>query len=404
MGSELAGCDAGELGRVAVGGLLARSGIDPAVVDETILGCVGQPADQANLARVVALRAGIPEAVPAMTVHRNCASGLESLLVAHQRLVAGRGEVFVVGGTESMSNYPLQFRRAAVAKFAALTRSRSLSLRLAALSAFKPADFAPEVALKLGLTDPVAGLGMGETAEVLAREFGIPRVEQDAFAARSHVRALQAREAGHLAEEIVPVFPGGGVVVEEDNGIRNDSTPEKLATLRPAFASAGDRPYGTVTAGNSSQITDGAVALLVMSERRARELQLQPLARLVDYAVTGCAPRRMGLGPVGAIGKVLATTGLDLDALSIIEINEAFAVQVLAVTRKLEADGLGRLDPERLNRCGGAIALGHPVGASGARLVLTALHQLRRFGGGRALVSLCVGGGQGVAALFEASG
>lgn len=405
MGTELAACDAGELGRVAVTGLLARSGIDPAMVDETILGCVGQPADQANLARVVALRAGIPEEVPAMTVHRNCASGLEALFLAHQRLVAGQGEVFVVGGTESMSNYPLQFRPSAVGKFAALAKAKSLPARVGALAAFRPADLSPVVALQLGLTDPVVGLGMGETAEVLAREFGISRAEQDAFAMRSHALALRARQAGHFAQEIVPVLASAGGAVVDDNGIREDSTPEKLARLRPIFASAGDRPYGTVTAGNSSQITDGAVALLVMSARRARELGLEPLGRLVDYAVIGCSPRRMGLGPVGAIRKVLKKSGLALDSATTIEINEAFATQVLAVLRKLEAEGIGKVDIDRLNPCGGAIALGHPVGASGARLALTALRQLRRTeGGGRALVSLCVGGGQGVAALLEAGG
>jgi len=402
IGTDLAGVDAGELGRVAITGLLARTGIDPALIDETILGCVGQPADQANLARVVALRAGIPERVPAMTVHRNCASGMESLFVAEQRLVAGQGDVFVVGGTESMSSYPLYFPPAAAAKFAALARARSLVARVGALAAFRLSDLAPVVALQLGLRDPVIGMGMGETAEVLAREFEIPRAEQDAFAARSHALAIAARDGGYFAEEIVPVLVHGKAITA-DFFFNEASTTERLARLRSLFAGGGDRAYGTVTAGNSSQITDGAVALLVMSAARARDLGMQPLGRLSHYAVTGCAPRRMGLGPVHAIGKVLATAGVGLECADIVEVNEAFAVQVLAVLHQLKAEGHGEVALDRLNPQGGAIALGHPVGASGARLVLTALHQLRRSGGKHALVSLCVGGGQGAAALLEGS-
>lgn len=337
-----------------------------------------------------------------MTVHRNCASGMESLFVAEQRLVAGQGDVFVVGGTESMSSYPLYFPPAAAAKFAALARARSLVARVGALAAFRLSDLAPVVALQLGLRDPVIGMGMGETAEVLAREFEIPRAEQDAFAARSHALAIAARDGGYFAEEIVPVLVHGKAITA-DNGIREDSTPERLARLRSLFAGGGDRAYGTVTAGNSSQITDGAVALLVMSAARARDLGMQPLGRLSHYAVTGCAPRRMGLGPVHAIGKVLATAGVGLECADIVEVNEAFAVQVLAVLHQLKAEGHGEVALDRLNPQGGAIALGHPVGASGARLVLTALHQLRRSGGKHALVSLCVGGGQGAAALLEGS-
>ena len=404
IGTDLAGVDAGELGRVAITGLLARTGIDPALIDETILGCVGQPADQANLARVVALRAGIPERVPAMTVHRNCASGMESLFVAEQRLVAGQGDVFVVGGTESMSSYPLYFPPAAAAKFAALARARSLVARVGALAAFRLSDLAPVVALQLGLRDPVIGMGMGETAEVLAREFEIPRAEQDAFAARSHALAIAARDGGYFAEEIVPQCLFTGKAITADNGIREDSTPERLARLRSLFAGGGDRAYGTVTAGK--QLTDPPTVRWPCSScqrRAARDLGMQPLGRLSHYAVTGCAPRRMGLGPVHAIGKVLATAGVGLECADIVEVNEAFAVQVLAVLHQLKAEGHGEVALDRLNPQGGAIALGHPVGASGARLVLTALHQLRRSGGKHALVSLCVGGGQGAAALLEGS-
>ncbi len=399
MGGAFAGIDATEQGRVVVQTLLTRSGIDPGAVDELIFGCVSQPADAANLARVVALRAGLPESVPAMTVHRNCASGLEALAVAAERLAAGRGEIFVVGGTENMSRIPLFFSLAAAAKFAALSRAKTAGGKAAAAIRFRPADFAPVVGLKLGLTDPVSGLNMGETAEVLAREFGISREAQDRFAFASHRKAASARNAH--AEEIAPVYLPGSEegFADRDNGVRERQTMEALAKLPPVF----ERPAGTVTAGNSSQISDGAAALLVMSEARAEALGLEPLGRLVDYAWSGCDPKRMGLGPAFAIRHLHQRTGLRPEDADLVEINEAFAVQVLAVMELLRTapfEGLA-IPEERLNPLGGAIALGHPVGATGARLVLTALKQLKATGGKRALVSLCIGGGQGGAAWLE---
>lgn len=406
-GTDLAGLDAVELGRAATTALLARSGIDPQVIDEVIFGCVGQPAHAQNVARIIALRSGIPESRPAMTVHRNCASGLEALATAHAKLCAGQGEVFLVGGTESMSNLPLQFPRQAMTKFATLAGAHRLDRRLAALAAFRPADFAPVAALRLGLTDPVVEMNMGETAELLAREFQIPREAQDAFALRSHQRALAAAE--HRRSEIAPLYLAdhGFQPVPDDNGIRPETSLDKLARLRPLF----DRDHGSVTAGNSSQVSDGAVALLVAGDAAVARHGWQPLGRLTAYACTGCDPRRMGLGPVRALDALLHRTGLRLDQADIVELNEAFAAQVLAVlqclkepasARRAGLDGpLGEIADEQLNPRGGAIALGHPVGASGARLALTALDQLRHRGGHRALVSLCVGGGQGAAALFE---
>jgi acetyl-CoA C-acetyltransferase/acetyl-CoA acyltransferase len=360
-----------------------------------------------NIARVVALRAGIPKDKPAMTVQRNCASGLEAITTAQERVAAGHGEVFVVGGTESMSQLPLLFRHEAAVKFAMLSRAKSFGAKARAVAAFRPQDFAPLIALKLGLTDPVADLNMGETAEVLAREFGIARDVQDAFAVRSQLRAAQSRQA--LAEEITPVFAGRREVkaVVEDNGIRPDSSLEKLAKLPPLF----DVRNGSVTAGNSSQVTDGAVALLVATEAMAEKLGMTPLGRLVSHAYTGCDPARMGLGPVKAMHAALQRAGWKLEDADIVEINEAFAAQTLAVLKCLKdkssaqhaglEEPLGELDDSRLNPQGGAIALGHPVGASGARLVLTALKQLQRSGQKRALVSLCIGGGQGGAACLE---
>lgn len=383
--THFASLGADELGRVAVSALLARTGFDPALIDEVIFGCVCQPAEAANVARVIALRAGVPENVPAVTVHRNCASGLEAITTAYERMTAGHGSVFVVGGAESMSQAPLLFKPAAAEKYAALGRTKSTGSKLGALAQFRLSDFEPRVALKLGLTDPVSGLNMGETAELLARENEISREEQDEFAVQSNQRAVAAREK--FSDEICPVYVKGHAITE-DNGPRADTSLAALAKLKPVF----DRRYGTVTAGNSSQISDGAVALLVMTEQKAAEFGFQPLGRLAAYAYTGCDPARMGLGPVSAIQKV-ARPVAEAD---IIEINEAFAAQVLAVLKKL-----GDVPREKLNVNGGAIALGHPVGATGSRLVLAALKELQRRQGRRALVSLCVGGGQGGALWLE---
>jgi acetyl-CoA C-acetyltransferase/acetyl-CoA acyltransferase len=406
MGTDLAALGADELGRIAVSALLTRTGLDPALIDEVIFGCVAQPADAANVARVIALRAGIPQSVPAVTVHRNCASGFEALTQAREKMSTGPGQIFVVGGTESMSNIPLMFNATAAKKFVRLARAKSFGQKLQAFAAFRPADFQPRIGLMLGLTDPVCNLNMGETAEVLAREFGISRAEQDAFALLSHHRAAAARDK--FAEEICPVFQAGKNVVTQDNGIRENQTLEALARLKPQF----DRRNGTVTAGNASQITDGAVALLVMTESRAKELGFAPLGALTGYAYAGCDPVRMGLGPDHAIALAEKRTGLKLGDADIIEINEAFAAQVLAVikcaaSKEFAHDQLHRTAPlgeiplEKLNVNGGSIALGHPVGATGARLVLTALRELKRRNAQRTLVSLCIGGGQGAALWLE---
>jgi acetyl-CoA acetyltransferase family protein len=405
-GTELAALGADELGRIAVSALLTRTDLDPALIDEVILGCVAQPADAANVARVIALRAGIPQSVPAVTVHRNCASGCEAITQAQEKMLAGRGKIFVVGGTESMSNIPLLFNSSAAKKFGRLARAKSFMQRAQAIAAFRPADFKPRIGLMLGLTDPVCNLNMGETAEILAREFEVSRAVQDAFALQSHLRVAAAR--GKLAEEICPVFSAGKNVVTQDNGIRESQSPDALAKLKPQF----DRRNGTVTAGNASQITDGAVALLVMSESRAKELGFTPLGALTGYAYAGCDPARMGLGPVFAVARAEEKTRLTLADADIIEINEAFAAQVVAVIKSAASEEfargqlhrnspLGEFPAAKLNVNGGAIALGHPVGATGARLVLTALKELKRRNAKRALVSLCVGGGQGAALWLE---
>jgi len=401
MGTDLAGLTADDLGRAACSALLTETAIDPGELSEVILGCVAQPSEAANIARVIALRSGIPQHVPAVTVHRNCASGMESVTTAHQRIAAGQGDLFLVGGVESMTHIPLLFPHEAALHFADLNRAKSSGQKLSAAASFNLSDFKPRVGIELGLTDPFTGLIMGDTAEILAREFGISREQQDRFAADSHLKAIAAREM--LNAEISPVYTDAGAVTE-DNGIRTDSTPEKLATLRPIF----DRTTGTVTAGNSSQITDGAVAILVGTEAAANRLGIEPLGRLSAYAYSGCDPARMGLGPVHAIARARQLCGLSPDDADLIEINEAFAAQVLACLASLKDPKTHRLDlpsyeipAEKLNRRGGAIALGHPVGATGARLVLTALDQLRETGGHRALATLCIGGGQGAALYLE---
>jgi acetyl-CoA acetyltransferase family protein len=383
--TSLASLGADELGRIAVNALLTRTGLDSRLIDEVIFGCVCQPSEAANVARVIALRAGIPESVPASTVHRNCASGFEAITTAYERMTAGHGSVFVVGGAENMSQVPLLFKQTTAKKYAALGNAKTMLKKLAALGQFRLSDLEPRVALKLGLTDPVSALNMGETAEILARENGISREMQDEFAVQSHQKAIAARDK--FADEICPVYVKGNAITE-DNGPRADSTMAALGKLKPAF----DRRYGTVTPGNSSQITDGAVALLVMTEEKAAELDFKPLGKLAEYAYTGCDPARMGLGPVSAIRKA----GRPVADADMVEINEAFAAQVLAVLKQL-----GDVPREKLNVNGGAIALGHPVGATGARLVLTALKELQRRQGRRALVSLCVGGGQGGALWLE---
>lgn len=404
IGTDLAHLSASDLGRHAVTSLIDRTALDPHTVSEVIFGCVGQPADSANIARIIALRSGIPNHVPAATVNRNCASGIEALTTAHQRMLAGMGDCFIVGGCESMSHYPLLFRDSASEHFTELHKARTIKERIQALAHFRPEDFSPLLGLQLGLCDPVSSLNMGETAEVLAREFNISREAQDQFAHNSQQKAAAARALTEL--EIAPVHFAGRTIAH-DNGIREDSSLEKLSTLKPAF----DPKTGSVTPGNASQITDGAVALLFASEAKAEALGIAPLGYIVDYAFTGCDPARMGLGPVLAIAAANVRSGLRLCDADVIEINEAFAAQVLAVLRAIEepeyarmaglVDPLGQIPREKLNPRGGAIALGHPVGATGARLILSALNQLKATGGHRALVSLCIGGGQGAAIWLE---
>jgi len=408
-GTALADVSARELGRVAVTELLARSGVNPAEIDEVVLGNVAQPSESTNIARVVALLSGIPERVPAFTVQRNCASGLESIAQAHQKIAAGDADLIIAGGAESMSRIPLYMSEGLTHMFERLARAKSPGDKLAALSTVRPRDLKPRIALVEGLTDPVSGLNMGETAEILAKEFGVSREAQYDFALQSHRRTVAAMESGRMAQEMVPVFaPPYRQAVTEDVGPRRGQTLEALAKLKPYF----DRRYGTVTVGNSCPITDGAAAILVASADKARELGLKPAGRIKGYAFVGLDPARMGLGPTHATPLALKRAGVAFKDIGLIELNEAFAAQVIAneiamasakyCREKLGLEGpIGEIDRSIMNVNGGAIALGHPVGVSGTRLALTLLREMRKRDVPLGLATLCVGGGQGAALVLE---
>jgi acetyl-CoA C-acetyltransferase/acetyl-CoA acyltransferase len=407
LGTDLYDLEATDLGRIVTRELIERSGIDPAWIDEVIFGNVSQPVEAANISRVIALLSGIPQTTPAYTVHRNCASSVESVIQAAMKIQLGEGHCYIAGGTESMSNIPFYFTKQLQEILTQFSRAKDVMSKLQILTKLRPHYFKPRIGLEFGLTDPVCGLIMGQTAEVLAKEFGITRQEQDEFALTSHLRAVQAREI--LKEEIVPVIPGPEYAraVEADNGPREGQTLEALRKLKPYF----DRRSGTVTVGNSSQVTDGAAAILVMSESRAKAWQLEPLGFIRAYAFVGVEPHRMGIGPAHAIPKVLKKAGLTLNQIRAIEINEAFAAQVLACLKSLEDTSFARefgyegyagaIDRAILNVNGGAIALGHPVGATGGRLILTLLKHMKRRNLNLGLAALCVGGGQGAAVVLE---
>ena len=409
-GGKFKKMQADHLGAVLFRELMMRSPVSVEEVDEVIIGNVAQPIHAANIARVIALRVGFPESTPALTVHRNCASGMESITTAVSRIYAGEGTVYVCGGVESMSNIPLVYSEKMTTLFTDLSRAKTVLDKVRTLLGFKPAFLKPIVGLMSGLTDPVSGLLMGSTAEVLAQDFGISREEQDAFSVQSHEKAQKAKESGRFALESMAVVydEKEGKFLDFDDGIRESQSLEKLARLKPFF----DRKNGTVTAGNSSQITDAAAGVILMSESEAKKRGLEPLGYLSDHAYAGLDPKRMGLGPVFATHKLFQQTGLGMDDIEIVEINEAFAAQVIACEKAFaseafakahlgESKAVGAIDPEILNVNGGAVALGHPVGMTGTRLVLTVLYELRQRGLQRGLATLCIGGGQGAALLLE---
>ena len=397
-----------ELGALTVREVMARSPVARDDIDQVIIGNVIHPSDAANVARVIALTAGIPRRVPAHTVHRNCASGMQAVTDAASSIQLGRADVVIAGGVESMTHAPLLFHDRFRAAMAKLPRARSLQQKIPVLMEIAKAPWKPRIALLEGLTDPTVNLGMGQTAEVLAREFGISRREQDEFSVQSHHRAAASWDAGWFDDEVMHVFaPPSFAAVHRDEGIRAGQSVEALAKLKPVF----DKPLGTVTAGNSSQITDGAAMLILASREKAEAEGWPIMGYLHDWAYAGCDPERMGLGPVYATQRLVASAGVPVSDLARMEINEAFAVQVLACLKAMNSKAfaknklgldkaMGVPDIDKLNVHGGAVAFGHPVGMTGARLVLTLLRQLRDdTGGGLAVGTLCIGGGQGGAVL-----
>jgi acetyl-CoA acetyltransferase family protein len=409
-GGALKTVSADDLGAFALREAMYQSGLHFSDVDEVIMGNVAQPANAANIGRVCALKAGFPISTPAYTVHRNCASGMESITSGAEKILAERAEIVVAGGTESMSNIPLLYGRKMTQFFDQLSRARSVFQKLSVLAQFRLSYLKPVIGVMEGLTDPVCGLIMGLTAENLAKEFGISRKTQDEFALLSHQKAVKAMESGVFREESIP-FPLGNTFDKlhlDDEGPRANQTLEALQKLKPYF----DRKNGTVTVGNACPLTDGAGAIVMMRESKAKSLGLSPIGFLREYAYAGLEPQRMGLGPVYATAKVLQKTGLSMKDIDLVELNEAFAVQVLAnidafgsalfaQTYLGQFSAVGELDPGIVNVNGGAIALGHPVGMTGIRLVLTLLKTLKRRGQHRGLATLCIGGGQGASLVLE---
>ncbi len=399
---------ASDLAVTAGRALLVRHEFDLGELDEVILGCVNPSENEANIGRVVALRLGIPQTVPAWTVQRNCASGMQALDSAAHNIASGQSNLVLAGGVEAMSRSPLLYNSAMVNWFSDLMMSKTVWQKLKTFSKFRPGNLKPVIALLRGLTDPVVGLNMGQTAENIAARFGISRQQMDSFAVDSHHRLAAAHDAGYL-DEIEVLYDAKGKYYDHDDGVRPDSSVEKLAKLRPAF----DRKYGSVTAGNSAQITDGASFLLLASEEAVKKHNLPVLAKIVDTQWAGLDPAVMGMGPVHAMTPILNRQGLSIDDIDYWEINEAFATQVLGNIEAWKDDeycraelgqekAVGEIPHERLNIDGGGVSLGHPVGASGARIVLHLAKVMKRNNAKRGMASLCIGGGQGGAMLIEA--
>lgn len=408
-GADLKDIPAPYLGAYLIRHMLDFAGIPNNEVDEVIIGNVGNPAKYPNIGRVIALEAGLNKATSGYSVHRNCASGLEAVSQGYLKIASGRHDVIVAGGVENMSQMPLIYSEEMTEVFINVMKAKALPDKLKALGQFRPPFLSPIVAIEQGLTDPFCGLNMGQTAELLSREFGITRQEQDEFANLSHQKAVKAQKEGKFKDEILALISGKKLdkLITNDIGPRESSSVEKLSQMKPYF----DRKSGTVTVGNSCPITDGGSALLLVSEEALKKYNLEPMAKIVDYHFHGLEPERMGMGPLLASHGVLKRTGMSLDQMDLIEINEAFAAQVIAVERAFKDKELasrfgmdaaiGEIPSEKLNVNGGAIALGHPVGSTGSRLVVTLAHELKKRKQKYGLASLCIGGGQGGAVIIE---
>lgn len=408
-GADLQEVAAPFLGHYLVRHLVDKHGLAPDAVDEVIFGNTGSPAKYPNVGRVIALEAGLDKKTSGYTVHRNCASGMEALSQGFDKISSGRSHVIFAGGVESMSQIPLLYGKQMTNFFIEMMKARTPMQKLAILARFRPDYLKPIIAIEQGLTDPFCGLNMGNTAEKIARELGITRQEQDEFANRSHHRATAAQKEGRFLEEILPIAVGKKLdhVLTEDVGPRATSTVEGLGKMKPYF----EKGTGTVTVGNACPITDGGSVWLMCSEEALKTHNLKPMARMVDYHFHGLEPERMGLGPVLATAGVLKRAGMTLGQMDLVELNEAFAAQVIGCQRVMAdktlaakwglPDALGEIAPDQLNVNGGAIALGHPVGSTGSRLVVTLAHELRRRKKKWGLATLCIGGGQGGATLIE---
>jgi acetyl-CoA C-acetyltransferase len=387
--------------------LLLRQPFSAEDLDEVILGCIIPAPNEVNIGRVVALRLGCGKQVPGWTVQRNCGSGMQALDNAVQDIASGRSELVLAGGTEAMSHAPVLLPAVAVELLGAWLQAKTLGQRLKLLTRLRPQHFKLVFGLLEGLTDPVVNLSMGQTAEILAQRFDISRQQMDAFALASHQRTAIAQDEKRMSE-VTPLYAGNGQLYLHDDGVRRETDLAKLAKLKPVF----ERPFGLVTAGNSAQVTDGAAWLLLASAEAVKRYGLKVKARLVDAQWAGVEPRQMGLGPVHAMAPILARQGLSSQDVDYWEINEAFAAQVLACLAAWQSaaycrEELGLDQPftpipqDRLNIDGGAVALGHPVGASGARIVLHLLQVLESQGASRGMAAICIGGGQGGAMLVE---
>lgn len=408
-GLDLKDVQAPYLGSYLVKHLIDNTEIPTDMVDEVIFGNTGNPAKYPNVGRVIALLAGLDKKTSAFSVHRNCASGMEAVSQAYLKIASGRSEIIVAGGVESMSQMPLMYNKEMTELFARLMKAKSVGEKLGAISSFRPNYLSPIVAIEQGLTDPFCGLNMGQTAELLARELKITREEQDTFANNSHMKAVAATKEGRFKDEVLPITIGGNLskLLTEDVGPRENSTVLGLAKMKPYF----DKKSGTVTIGNSCPITDGGSALLFVSEDAVKKYNLKPMAKLTDFHFHGLGPERMGMGPLLAMDGVMKRCHLSLADFDLFELNEAFAAQILAVgiglknkevAAKFNVDrAWGELDFSRVNVNGGGIALGHPVGSTGSRLVITLMHELKRRKGKYGLASLCIGGGQGGAVVIE---
>lgn len=424
-GSKLKDVHPAELGKVALKQLIAQTNLDVNLVDEVIIGNAGNPVDAVNVSRVVALNAGIPLKTSAYTVHRNCASALESITSGYEKIKSGTMDVVVAGGTESMSQMPTllpkRFQKIYTDLFAARGPKQALPLLWALFKADVKQikallqgnmkdEYFPLISVMEGLTDPFVGINMGQTAEILAKEWKISRLEQDQFALASHMKAVAATKSGKMKEEITPVYlaPDYKETILDDVGPRETQTIEALTKLKPFF----DKRTGSITAGNSCPITDGAAMVLLMSRERAEALGYKPLATIRGYGFAGLEPERMGLGPAYSTPLALKRAGLSMKDIGRVELNEAFAAQVIACMKAFDSDefaknklGLsskvGAPDSSIVNVNGGAIALGHPVGATGTRLVLTLMKEMKRSSVQFGLATLCIGGGQGGSIILE---